>query len=356
MRRLDAAVEAGIITKAQREAIAALSLPPDQSGFSLSMVHVLWAGGCALVMLAMVLVAAEVGKGGAANVMWMCLAYAVFFFALDWVLQGRRSLRLLSSLMVVGVAICLMSAAFAWQESAGAAIVFEPWNRVPYQFAPERNVQPTFAYHPLVFGPYAPMLPVLVAGLLLIMRRAFLPAWFMIWGAVFMVFGDVYYGLRFDDLIPEWIALFGASFALFGLGWWQDLRLPLNHGFWQNKVATFAFFCAMMNGLAIMQRPYPYYYDSLLVLSVVLVAFSIFVRRPTGISMAGLGVALFCADWLDAWDNFFVAGGLLALIGLGAIVLGVRAHLIEDQLDRLLPARLRALRPEARHDPVTFGL
>ncbi|MEM8578740.1 MAG: hypothetical protein AAGF60_12885 [Pseudomonadota bacterium] len=349
MDQLERAVAAGIITEAQRDAIAAL--PPEDGGLPLSLVNVLWAGGCALVVLAMVLVAAEVGKGGAGHVMWMCLAYAGGFLVLDAVLRGRGGFRLLSSLVLAGAGIALMSAGFAWQESVGGSVIARGWD---YSFSDRAGA--IWPYAPLLHGPYLPMAPVLAVGAILIRWRGFLPGWLMVWGALAPVLSDIYHGLRLEDVAPEWAVLFACAALLFGLGWWQDLVCRANHGFWQNKAGGIAFLWAMLEGFSLFGRPDAGYFGTLLALSLVLVLFSIYLRRPAGISVAAIGIAAYCAEWLEAWDNLFVAGGVLAVIGLGAIVLGVRAHLIAAQLDTLLPGTLRALRPAARTDPTTFGV
>ena len=46
---------------------------------------------------------------------------------------------------------------------------------------------------------------------------------------------------------------------------------------------------------------------------------------------------------------------ILALFGGALIYWGVRARMIENRLEALLPPTLRQLRPTRRADPVTFG-
>ena len=92
-----------------------------------------------------------------------------------------------------------------------------------------------------------------------------------------------------------------------------------------------------------------------LLAALLLIALSVFIRRPTGTWAGALDVAVFLADWFEAWDSLFVAAALVAVIGLATILQGVKAHLTEDRLDTMLPAPLRRLRPAARTDPVTFG-
>ena len=320
MDRLKAAEEAGIITAEQRHAIEALRLEEDRA-FRFSLVHLLWLGGAGLIIFALVLLAGEISRGQSMPLMWTCLAYAGGFALLDWSLQGRRDLRLLSSLAFLGMSISGMFA-------VDAALAFEADRWRPMEY---------------------PELPLLFVGGLagwLIWSRGFLPAWLVLGGAstwLAYVLVDPYYS-------DEQVFFLCAGVAAFVLGWFFDLKARANHGFWLNKIALVCLFIYVVQAAFSSDQML-----ALLLTSLVLLAMSLFIRRAAGVSTAALGLAAYLGNWLDAWDNLFVAAAILAVVGLVAIFAGVKAHLVEDQLERLLPSQAKRLRPESRVDPVTFG-
>ncbi|THH38420.1 hypothetical protein E4Z66_02285 [Aliishimia ponticola] len=336
MNRLSAAVAAGIITPEQKRAIEAL--PDGPGSLRLSLVHLLWLGGVALIVFALFLLTIQISGGDPDRISMVCLVYAVGFFLLDRVVEPRPDLRLLSTLLVLGLGVTLSF-------SVGAYI--EP-------FVPGRNWSGyTNALGPLTKGMYLPLLPLLGVSALLIRNRQFLPAWTGVLGVLSVYAIDLFYGPGLNDVIDQnlfWLAL---SVGCLVLGWWLDLRATHNHGFWLNKAGLLAFF-VFSTSMAFDWRAEGIW--PLLPTGLLMIFYSIYVRRPGGISGGALALAFYLGDWFQAWDNLYVAAAIVALAGLGAIFLGVRAHLIEDRLDDFLPPVLRRLRPEARQDPVTFGL
>ncbi len=322
MEILKKAVDAGIISNAQRLEIEALE-QSDPRGFTFSLVHLLWLGGAGLIVFALVLLAGEVSRGQPVPLMWICLVYAGGLACLDWALARRSDMRLLSSLVNLAMAVSVMFAA-----DAAFGLQSEDWY-------PMRN-------------PEAGLLVLAAFSAALVWRRGFLPAWITLsFAALWLAM------IRLDPFMTykeEPYFFLGASAFGMGLTWVFDLRSRSNHGFWLNKVALFcftiyAFWVAFGRG----------WEEILLFASLVLLAVSLFLRRPVGVSAGAIGLGLYLAEWLDAWDNVLVAAGILGVVGLGAIFIGVKAHLVEDQLERLLPGSLKRLRPNARQDPVTFG-
>ena len=133
MDRLREAVDRGIITHDQRRAIEALRPDPlraDSPG--LSLVHVLWMAGCALVVFAMVLLAIELGGDDPGRLMWIGIVYAGVFAALDQGVKPRASLRLLSSMLVLSMAACLSLSIVAWQATVGEPSFLQNWSDPPW--------------------------------------------------------------------------------------------------------------------------------------------------------------------------------------------------------------------------------
>ena len=342
MDHLKSAVSAGIISETQRRAIEALARQAPV-GFKFSLVHLLWLGGASLIIFALILLAAEISQGDAWRLTWVCLAYTGGLGALDYVIRGRPDLRLLSSVLLLAMAITGAFAVGSFVKTRWGLIEpGMPWSHFEHW------------YEPLLLGYYLPGAIILGVSILLLRRRQFLPAWAGVTGFVAYVVIDLFYGLRLDlDLhgSTPWLALAIAGLAL---GWWYDLRPGANHGFWLNKAGLLAFNTyAFVVGVEAIFGTVAYWH--LLPTGAAVALFSVYLRRPAGISVGALALVFYFAHWFDAWDDLYTAVAILAVAGVTTIFVGVKAHLIEDQLDRLLPLGLRRLRPEARRDPVTFG-
>jgi len=339
--KLRQAVEAGIITAAQRTAIEALE--PDARAFRFSLVHVMWLGGVGLIAFALWLLALEISSGSMIALMWVCLVYTGMLGALDFVIKGRTHLRLFSSLLVVAMGFTAAAALAAFLHAQfGHLDIARSWALMTDWHGP---VTQTLTLPSLLMG---------VVSWLVIRWRGFLPAWLALCGAMVLIIVDVFFGLDLDSQVAGSVIWLVLSVIGLSWGWWFDVRAGANHGFWLNKAAVMTFgayiFGAIVDNMWGRAGLWP-----LLPTGLMLALFSVYLRRPAGVSMGALSLMVFLGDWLDAWDNIIVAAALLGVLGLGTVVLGVKAHLVENQLDRLLPVALRRLRPEARHDPVTFG-
>ncbi|MEM9498033.1 MAG: hypothetical protein AAGA28_08950 [Pseudomonadota bacterium] len=339
MSRLKEAVTAGIITEEQRRAIEALG--GDRTGLRLSMVHVLWLAGTSLIVFAMILLAADISRGNMWRLMWVCLVYAAGLFAIDQVVRRRTDLHILSSLLLLGIGASAAVATCAFIE------LHLGLREVGYDWYSQREQGSA-----LLNGIYLPGLPVLVTCAILVWRRGFLPGWIGILGVLGVYVCDVFFGAGFDTHVAgHWVFLL-MSFVCFGLGWYFDLQPGANHGFWINKMGLLAFFIfTLVLGVEWPRDDYLL----LLPTGLFVMLFSIYVRRPAGVSGGAVAVAVYIGYWVFQWDNLYVATAVIALFGIAAIYAGVRAHLIEDKLDQFLPNSLRALRPRARQDPITFG-
>ncbi|WP_299507430.1 hypothetical protein [uncultured Roseobacter sp.] len=340
MEQLRIAVENGIISEAQRKAIE--KLDAQQSGLRLSMVHLLWLCGVSLIVFALTLLAAEISQGDMERLTWVCLVYSGGLFALDRVVQPRFGLRLLSSLLVTGMGVTLAFAVAAYLHvNWGLNEPGQAWNSLEGA--------------PIILQTiYLPLFPILVVSAILIGSRSFLPAWLGVLCVLGMYITDIFYGQQLDHLYADYSLWLFATVFCCALGWWLDLNARRNHGFWVNKAGLFAFLVFTLVFSFSFPRSTPHLW-LLLPTGLMMMLFSVYIRRPGGVSGGMLALAIYLGDWFQAWDNLYVAAGIIALCGLAAIYAGVRAHLIEERLDMLLPKALMRLRPEARHDPVTFG-
>jgi hypothetical protein len=255
---------------------------------------VLWVGGLGLIVFALWLLAVEIGQRDAARLMWVCFVYAALLWATDWALRGLAGLRLLSSTLVFGVGACVTLGVIAWQGTVGQPTYFRQWSEVPYWSRPEVDPAPIFAYHPLIHGVYLPVLTMSAVSLVLLRARGFLPAWLALAACVLVVAIDFGEGLELPQL--SWVVL-ACVLGLVGAGWYADLTQPTNHGFWLNKagMAVFPFYAL----LAVLTDDVGWVVG---ICSILVVAVSIFIRRPSGIAAGAFGLALFF-------------GGLVARLG-----------------------------------------
>ncbi len=341
MDRLKRAVEAGIISEHQRKAIQALA--PETNEFQFSLVHVLWFCGAGLIGFALFLLAIEISDNSVERFAWVCLVYTGALAVLDYVIKGRKALRLLSSLVLLTMGFTAACAVAAFLDAQfQLRDVGQSWKQLDHwsEF--------------IVRGPYLYSSVLIGVSAILIKYRGFLPAWIALLGALTVLVCDVFYGLRLEKVLAVYSPWLGLSVVFLGWGWWLDLRTRANHGFWLNKVALILFTVFVF--IALFETSWRAGdYWILLPAALILVLYSVYIRRPTGVSAGAFALASYLGQWFQAWDNLYVASALISVFGLGAIFAGVRAHLVEDQLDKLLPQKLKDLRPEARSDPVTFG-
>ena len=342
MDKLDRAVAEGIISAAQRDRIRALPRAEGRGdGFRLSLVHVLWTAGAALIAVSLWLLAVQIASIDPDWLVWTCLVYAAALWLLDASVVRHRSMRVLSALLGMGGGICVALAVVAWQGTVGQPTYWQEWSRVP-----RWSAEAVLPYAPWIHGVYLPLVPVAVTAALMIRLRGFLPATALLAGAFLIVAVDLRIGLS-GQMEGRDLRVLAAG--LFAVGWACDLRLRDNHGFWVNKVAVLIF------PIGLIADAFQGINLSILIWSLGAIGLSLFIRRPGGMAAGALGVMLYLGEWFDAWENLFVAAGIIAVIGLGSIAVGIKAHLIEDRLDAILPERVRRLRPAPRNDPVTFG-
>lgn len=354
MDRLAEAVRRGIITQDQCDQIQALAnahVPAGrETGFTFSLVHLLWVAGVALVVMALGILAAQIVED-ANTLLAVALVYAAGLLALDQVVKARDELRLLSSVLYVGVAICGALAAFALQEIWGGSDYFTVWPRDPDSGVPLIGATRKL----MIFLLFSAALPAAVAGSVaagLLWFRRFLPAWVLVVPAAYVIALEMLNLISRDGGVLNQLetTLIAAGILLAALAWRLDLRSRHNHGFWLNKLALVFLGSWLAYQYGVEARK-----TLVLVLAILLIFLSVYWRRPLGVPISAGFVVVYIAELFDWWRDPLVVAAFLAVIGGALIYWGVRARMIENRLEALLPPILRQLRPTRRADPVTFG-
>lgn len=354
------AVGREVITGEQAHALLEIQKElAGDAGFRLSLIHLLWAGGTALILAALVLLGAEVQKESTLNLAWLLTAYAAgfAFFARKFAKQKNKPRILWGCLGAA--AVTLISAAFFFFQDAYLRAVGLTWlgpfhNDSPPLDGNDNPIVPSFweafIASGLIFG-----IASAIVAIVYLRRSRFLPIWIIIALAVFAInyelFRLLFPLLDQDDMQFEVSALtFGAAMLVLSLV--QDKRATMNHGFWANKAGWLAVSVGM-GSLYQWGGSWEIFF-ALACLAAAL--YSVYIRRPGGVTFAAVGLFGFLGDNII---EFFpgVWGGILMCTAVGAclIGLGMMVFRYQDRVDNLLPKRLRAARPDPREDPVTFG-
>ena len=350
---LRTALQRRIIDQQQYEQILRLAEVSEHQtdGLQLSMVHLLWVSGTALVIAAMVLLAVELGGDKPSRLVAVCSIYAITLFLVRRHFTSSKRLRLLGSILLVGTAVSLTFALLGLQDLVGQASWFHETTSPP-KWVTDGKEQYWIAYSPWLYSAVLPLLPIMILSLILLSRDKFLPAWplVLISGAA-IGWEFVVQLLRGPNALPDayhetYILVVGATVYL--LGWRADLTASQNHGFWLNK--TGVLFLSLWMTIE--------FEDSelqIFLFGVALVLTSLYLYRPSGITV-GAGTAYGYLSFLFEESSQDVLIALaVAIIGLGLILIGRKIRFFEDKLDKFLPLPLRRLRPSVRDDPITYG-
>ncbi|MGX9354289.1 hypothetical protein ACS3SW_03760 [Roseobacteraceae bacterium S113] len=354
------AVARGIISNEQAQTLAAMQDElKGQSGFRLSLTHLLWAGGTALIIAALILLGSEIGKESDLALAWLLTVYAAGFGAVAYVFSRSANLpRILWGCLGAAAVVLIVVASAIFHdlilESAGLS-----WAG-PMQ---TRSVPLDSSGVPIEVGPFDVLL---ASGLSLglfwtltalwyLKRSGFLPIWLVLSAGLFVLhyeslrlFLPGLEGSRYEGEMT--LLSFGLGMLVLSL--YYDQRAPVNHGFWVNKIG----WLSTSAGMAMIYDWGGGWEIFFALICLVAAFYSVFIRRPGGVSFAALGLFGFLSDnILEMFPSIW--GGILVctLLGAGLILGGLIVFRHQDALERLMPAGLRAARPIARDDPVTFG-
>ncbi|WP_289036280.1 hypothetical protein [uncultured Roseibium sp.] len=355
---LDIAVQKGIIKTSQRDAIAAL-IPQnaaDETGFKLDFTTILWVGGAGIVIMGLVALSMEAAEISEALLATLFAIYAVVFLGLSLILERREKSKLLCAILATGFALCLTLAYITLQTGSDDYKYFFDYSN-EYQ-VPEENVIPLYQQDLLTWilgSAVAPSLILLASGLFVLQRFAFLPAWSLVILAIIALTQEIAVRAFYDphglQVISQW-HLISFGLLIYLAGWWMDLKAPVNHGFWLNKLGMLP----LSAGLGILfsegSDPVKWIFLATCLLAI---ALSVFLRRPSGIGFGALGILTVIIWRFDVHEDDLTLALVLTAIGFATVAAGYYLQKHMDPLASRIPEPLLRFRPEQRDDPVTFG-
>jgi hypothetical protein len=353
--QLDRAVAAGIITEAQAAALARLWLdennristtttaPPAVPRGRFDVAHVLWYLGALVVIGAMgvfqTIAWSELGAGALAAI---AVAYAVAFTLAGAYLWHRRGLRAPGGLLVTVAVTMAPLAAYAIQSE------FDWWGTD----APERY-RDLFRY--IRGGWFVPEAATVVASVVALRFFRFpfvlMPAATALWFLSIDVAALIAGGYPSDWLLRAHVSLaFGLATMI--AAWLVDLRARADLAFWLHLFGGLTFWCGLFFPVAWRDGDWA----APALLSVALIALSIFLGRRVYLVLGGIGLFLFLGHLAISVFSFsLLFPVVLSALGVGVIALGVLYHRRRAQvaawLERTLPPALAALRPPHARGP-----
>ena len=351
-RRIISTQQALLLEKLQNE------LKKD-AGFNLSLTHVLWAGGTALIITSLILFGVEIKKNSNLSLAWFLTIYAIGFALFARVLAfWQKNARILWGCLGAAAVALISGASIAFHDDylkANDLSWLGPFNsKSPPLDAYDKPIVPSvwdaFIASGLSFGFFSA-----IVAIWYLRRSGFLPIWIIISIAIFTVYYEalrlLFSGLDQGDLLIE-ISALTYGVALLALSLFQDRTAIMNHGFWVNKVSWIAISVGM-TGL----YKWGEWWEVLFVFVCLAAAlYSVYIRRPGGVNFAALGIFGFLMDnILEIFPNIW--GGILVctVVGSVLILIGLVIFRNQDKFDRFIPQWMHAARPAAREDPVTFG-
>lgn len=357
---LTTAVGREVITSEQAQALFEIQQElAEDTGFRLSLTHLLWAGGTALILAALVLLGHEIKKNSSLSLALLLTVYAVGFALFSrWLANQDDKPRILGGCLGAA-AVVLISA--AWFYFHGAYLDGQGLSSLgPFESAPPKLDEHGMPVMPslwevliasgLSFGIFS-----CVVATWYLRRSGFLPIWTIITLAIFAVNYEA-----FRLLFPDWDkdnTLLEAStltfgVAMLGLSLFQDQRATMNHGFWVNKAA----WLAVSTGMGLLYLREGYWETFFALVCVAAALYSVYIRRPGGVTFAAVGIFGFLSENITEYFPG-IWGGILVCTMIGAclILLGMIVFRYQSTANNLMPKFLQSARPLPREDPVTFG-
>jgi len=341
---LKRAVDQGLITDDQRQALWTFLTPVDQSSAApapaprFDVAHLLWYAGALIVIGAMGLFTSlAFATWGGAALMTTALIYGLLFILLGNALW-RRNLRTPGGLCLAIAVTMAPLFVFGLQEEFGWWSHEDPGDYRDF-------------YH-WIKASWLPMeLATITAGLMAITfyRFPFLIApiavalWFMSMDLVPWFFGADWNSWEQRRLLSLWFGL-----AMLVLAWLVDLRLSKegDFAFWLHLFGLFAFW----GGLTLMDSDSEVGKAIYCLINTVLLALGVFLQRRAYAVFGAFGVAGYLNHLAqDIFQNSLLYPFALSLIGVLILGAGIFYHKKQDTirkgLKKHLPAGLQALRP-----------
>ncbi|HET8726292.1 MAG TPA: hypothetical protein VFO41_02170 [Alphaproteobacteria bacterium] len=342
-RDLVRAAETGILSRSQAQSLWRFLEAEIGSGESskprFDAIHILWYGGALIVIGAMTLFTTEAWQAFGGRVLALIGAvYGVAAWALGhhfW----RRDLRVPGGLLITVAVAMVPLTVYGLQNAMGW------WTGGTY------GDFPFDGFVGWARGSFAPMeAATILAGALALARYRF--------GFITMPMAVAGWMLAID-LTPwildldeyDWEARHGVS-AWFGMGmmafaWAVDLKGRQDFAFWLHLFGIVAFW----SGLTLLDSGGELARAAYCLINMGLIGLSLFLSRRVYAVFGALGVALYLGHLAgEVFGDSLLFPFALSLVGLAVIVGGVilyrRRARLDAWLDRILPAAVRALRPD----------
>ncbi|WP_417667546.1 hypothetical protein [Roseibium sp.] len=355
---LDIAVQNGIIDTAQRNAIAALisAQRPDEAGLKLDFTTILWVGGAAIVVMGLVALSMEAAEISENMLAALFAVYSAIFLVSALALEKQGKSKLLSAILATGFALCLTLACITLQTGSDDYMYFFDYSN-EYR-APEEGVIPLYQKDLLTWtfmSAVAPAMILLGASLFILARFSFLPAWCLVILSLIALTQEIavrnFYDPHGLHVVSQW-HLIVSGLMIYIAGWWVDLKAPVNHGFWLNKLGMLPLSAGLgmlfSEGSDAMRWAF-------LVTCLLAIGLSVFLRRPSGIGFGAMGILTVILWRFDVHDDDLSLALSLTAIGFATVAVGYYIQKHTDPLVSRIPAFMLKVRPEKRDDPVTFG-
>ena len=344
-QRLDAAAEAGIITRDQADRLAVfLAVGPQTpavvpSRFDIS--HLLWYAGALIVIGAMTLFTSlAFDQAGPTALTWTAVAYAFGFVLLGRKLWRRPGLRTPAGLLIACAVAMMPLAIFGLQASfglwpmpfgePGAYHDFFEWMNASWIYMDLGTI--LAGAIALYFFPF-PFIAAIMAVAL----------WFLSMDLTSWVWQTRDYSWEMRQTVSVWFGL-----AVIAVAWTLDLRRwrAGDFAFWLHLAGVVAFW----GGLTSMDSDSEVSKALYCLINIGMVVLAVYLMRRVYAVFGALGVS-FYLDHLaeDVFQDSLLFPLALSAIGLAVIGLGIwyfrRRQAIVGWMARSLPAALQRLRP-----------
>lgn len=339
------AAESGVLTAGQAESLWQYLSERAEARPRFDAAHVLWYGGALIVMSSLTLFTTIAWRtfGGLALALTGA-AYGLGGWALGAWLR-RRGLATPGGLLIAIAVALVPLTVFGLQEAFGWLVFTEPGSYADYL---------SFSVSDWLRGGFVPSeLAVILAGVLAYRRYRFdfivvpvaVAAWFLSMDLTPALLGADGYD---SDIAHRVSLVFGLGMIV--LAWILDIRGAGGPAFWLHIGGGFTFWIAVplvLLDFPIGDDPRAGIFG---LVSLALIALSVFLARPSYAVFGGLGVALYLGYLADEvfGDSILFPFALSALglsvIAAGVIVVRHRAA-IAAWVDRTMPEALRVLRP-----------
>ena len=362
----DRAAAKGIVSEDQANALKSFweddfAAHREREGFGFNLSTIVWLLGAAAFLfggfLSLFLWLGDPGQAPEAWLSAMILAALASVYLSRWLLR-QGSWRGLSVLALFAAAVAASFGAAIWQFELQTIVEPRPFSR-GYELVRQGDdyvrVSLSFLW-PLDAAAFW-LAPFAAFGIWAVRARGFLPGWVALAPALFFIAFELLLrggpgaGMDELDLLTD-LAVVGGLGA-WAAGWWADVKLRANHGFWLNKLGMLAFSFGMAEFFV---RASELGKDLFLLIALIVIFSALFQRRQATATFGIIGIGTWAIDWLAQYEISIGVGLSVVMLGAVLVLSGMLLAIRRDWFAALMPPALERLRPRERTDPVTFGL